>query len=265
METDFLASAIEAARHAGEILLSWRDRFTVSEKSRSDLVTEADIASQQAIAGLLRERHPGHALLGEEGLEDPGTGNGYRWIIDPLDGTGNYVHGVPYFAVSIALEHEGDLVVGVVLDPTHDELFTAVRGEGARLNGQPLTVSSDRVSDLCEALVVASLPVGVESADHPAIARFLRVLISSQHMQRTGSAAMNLAYVAAGRLDAFFSSSLKSWDMAAGALLVTEAGGKVTAMDEGLFRVETSDLLASNGTAVHAQLSRLLQSDPPVT
>ncbi len=103
METDFLTSAIEAARMAGEILLSWRDRFTVSEKSRSDLVTEADIASQQAIAELLQQRHPGHALLGEEGLEDPGAGTGYRWIIDPLDGTGNYVHGVPYFAVSIAL------------------------------------------------------------------------------------------------------------------------------------------------------------------
>ena len=265
-ETDFqeagldaaLETAIEAARIAGEILMSWRDRFTVTEKSHRDVVTEADLESQQAIERVLKDRFPGHGLLGEEGLADAGTDGDFRWIIDPLDGTGNYVHGVPYFAVSIAMEFRGELAVAVVLDPSHDELFTAVRGQGTRLNSTPVSVSAQTVTDLDSALVTASLPVGLASADHPAVDRFLRVLVSAQHTQRTGSAALNLAYVAAGRLDAFFSTSLKPWDMAAGALLVTEAGGRVTSLDEGRFDVDVADLLASNGTHLHAQLSQLM-------
>ena len=265
-ETDFLQTgldagletAVEAARSAGEILLSWRDRFTVTEKSRRDMVTEADLESQNAIAKLLGERFPDHGLLGEEGLSDVGTDSDFRWIIDPLDGTGNYVHGVPYFAVSIALECRGQLAIAVVLDPSHDELFTAIRGGGTRLNGQPVSVSADTVTDLDSALVTASLPVGITSPDHPAVDRFLRVLVASQHTQRTGSAALNLAYVASGRLDGFFSTTLKPWDMAAGALLVTEAGGRVTSLDGGRFAVDVADLLATNGTNVHAQLSQLM-------
>ena len=265
-ETDFLQTgldagletAVEAARRAGEILLSWRDRFTVTEKSRRDMVTEADLESQNAIAKLLGDRFPDHGLLGEEGLSDVGTDNDFRWIIDPLDGTGNYVHGVPYFAVSIALEYRGQLAIAVVLDPSHDELFTAVYGRGTLLNGAPVSVSADSVTDLDSALITASLPVGISSPDHPAVDRFLRVLVASQHTQRTGSAALNLAYVASGRLDGFFSTTLKPWDMAAGALLVTEAGGQVTSLDGGCFAVDVADLLATNGTAVHAQLSQLM-------
>ena len=265
-ETDFqaaeldagLETAVAAARIAGDILMSWRDRFTVTEKSRRDVVTEADLESQQAIAALLADRFPEHGLLGEEDLCDEGTNGDFRWIIDPLDGTGNYVHGVPYFAVSIAMEYQGELAVAVVLDPSHDELFTAVRGRGTRLNGTPLSVSALSVTDLDTALVTASLPVGLSSPDHPAVARFLRVLVAAQHTQRTGSAALNLAYVAAGRHDAFFSTTLKPWDMAAGALLVTEAGGHVTSLDGGRFDVDVADLLASNGTRVHAQLSQLM-------
>lgn len=257
-ETEFLETAIDAARTAGSVLLEWQDRFTVSEKNRSDLVTEADLESQEVIASLIGQQYPEHGLLGEEGLEKSDGGSGYRWIIDPLDGTGNYVHGIPYFAVSIALECDGDLAVGVVLDPTRDEFFTAVRGQGAHLNGQRLSVSADRISSLEQALVMASLPVGVESSDDPAIARFLRVLTVAQHTQRTGSAAMNLAYLAAGRLDAFFSTSLKPWDMAAGALLVREAGGRVTDLSQAPFDISVPSLLASNGSDVHRQLAALL-------
>ena len=253
-----LETAVTAAQAAGDILLSWRDRFTVTEKSRRDVVTEADLESQQAIAALLSDRFPKHGFLGEEGLSDAGLDTDFRWIIDPLDGTGNYVHGVPYFAVSIALEYRGDLVVAVVLDPSHDELFTAVRGGGTHLNGTPVTVSAETVTDLDSALVTASLPVGISSPDHPAVERFLRVLVSAQHTQRTGSAALNLAYVATGRLDAFFSTTLKPWDMAAGALLVTEAGGQVTTLNGGPFDVDVADLLSSNGTLVHSQLSQLM-------
>ncbi len=250
--------AIEAAKTAGDILLQWRDRFTVTEKTRRDVVTEADLESQQAIESLIAQHFPSHGMLGEEGLSRTGADANWRWIIDPLDGTGNYVHGVPYFAVSIAVEFEGELAVAVVLDPSHDELFTAVRDHGASCNGQPITVSSDRITDLDAALVTASLPVGVTEPNPPAIDRFLRVLCHAQHTQRTGSAALNLAYVAAGRLDGFFSTTLKPWDMAAGALLVTEAGGSVTKLDGSSFAVDTPDLLASNGTHVHAQLSQLM-------
>jgi myo-inositol-1(or 4)-monophosphatase len=255
---DALETAIQAARVAGDILMSWRDRFSVTEKSRRDVVTEADLESQQAIASLLSTRFPDHGLLGEEDLVQDAADGQCRWIIDPLDGTGNYVHGVPYFAVSIALEVQGELEVAVVLDPSHDELFTARRGQGAWLNSTPISVSSESVTDLDNALVTASLPVGISSADHPAVDRFLRVLVSAQHTQRTGSAALNLAYVAAGRLDAFFSTTLKPWDMAAGTLLVREAGGQVTAIDGGRFDVDVADLLASNATPLHKQLSQLM-------
>ena len=257
-ETEFLETAIDAARAAGTVLLEWQDRFTVNEKSRSDLVTEADLESQQVIASKIGQRFPGHGLLGEEGLEESDEGSGYRWIIDPLDGTGNYVHGVPYFAVSIALECEGNLTVGVVFDPTHNELFSAVHGQGAHLNGQRLTVSADRVGRLEQALVMASLPVGIESSDDPAITRFLNVLTAAQHTQRTGSAALNLAYLAAGRLDGFFSTSLKPWDMAAGTVLVREAGGRVTNLTQAPFDVDIPSLLASNGSDLHQELAALL-------
>lgn len=252
-----LATAQEAARRAGTILESWAGRFTVSEKSRFNLVTEADVAAQDAIVETIRNRFPDHGFLGEEGLAQAGADADYRWIIDPLDGTSNYVHRFPYYAVSIALEYRGELLVGVVYDPTRGELFWAVKGHGAFLSGKPLRTTE--VASLSTAFVVASLPVAVEVSD-PAIARFLRVLQAAQALQRTGSAALNLAYVAAGRMDAYWSASLKPWDMAAGVLLVREAGGKITAMNGSPFHVERPDILSSNGTAVHMELSNLLTS-----
>jgi myo-inositol-1(or 4)-monophosphatase len=252
---DFLQTAEEAARLGGQVLRTWSTRFTVREKSRANLVTEADTASQQAIHEFLRKRFPGHAFLGEEGLLENGGQSAFRWIIDPLDGTTNYVHGFPFYAVSIGLEREGRLVAGAIYNPVTDEMFLAAAGSGACLNRQPLRCSV--VDTLTESMLVASLPVATHPED-AAVKRFLKVLGRAQTVQRTGSAALNLAYLAAGRIDGFWSTSLHPWDMAAGVLLVREAGGLVTQLDGGTFRLETPDLLATNGTTVHDELSQLL-------
>lgn len=243
--------AEQAAREGGRILEEWAKKFTVNEKSRANLVTEADFASQKTIHTLLRETFPTHGFLGEEGLSSEGEDADYRWIIDPLDGTGNYVHRFPYYGVSIALEFQSKLVVGVVYDPNRDELFRAVKDEGAMLNGETISVSQNDPLDQC--MVMASLPV-VSDPANPAVARFLNVLPRAQSVQRSGSAALNLSNVAAGRLDGFWSTSLKPWDMAAGVLLVTEAGGKVSKIDGSEFIVDQPDLLATNGLSVHAEI-----------
>lgn len=256
-EMDFLETAQDAARLAGNELERWAGKFSVREKSPANLVTEADEAAQEAIFGLIHNRFPDHGFLGEEGLNKSIGLSSYRWVVDPLDGTSNYVHCFPYYAVSIALEHAGELIVGVIFDPNRDDMFTAVRGQGAALNGQRITPTS--VSDLRSAMVVASLPVAA-NRDDPAVARFLNVLPHVQTVQRTGSAAMNLAYLAAGRIDAFFSSSLKPWDAAAGAVIVEEAGARITKSDGSRFQIDVPDLLATNGTAIHEGLSRLLMS-----
>ncbi|MGH7129022.1 MAG: inositol monophosphatase family protein, partial [Planctomycetaceae bacterium] len=220
-ERDFLETAEAAARAAGAVLADWRSRFTVREKSRANLVTEADLAAQEAIHGLIHRRFPEHNFLGEEGLAETNSDGPYRWVIDPLDGTSNYVHGFPYYGVSIALESrlaapqrgargsltrsdESELLVGVIFDPNRDELFAAVRGEGATLNGAPIRCSE--TATLGEAMVMGSLPTGVQR-DHPAIRKFLDVMPHVQALQRTGSAALNLAAVACGRIDAFWSIS----------------------------------------------------------
>lgn len=248
--------AEQAARRAGEILEDWADRFTVREKGRSDLVTEADSAAQQAIFEIIRGRFPDHGFLGEEdGLNVSAEKSGYRWIIDPLDGTSNYVHRFPYYCVSIGLEENGRLIVGAIFDPNRNEMFSAVAGQGATLNGKPIRPTpTDRLQD---SMVVASLPVA-SRPDNPAVKRFLDVMPHVQTVQRTGSAALNLAYIACGRIDAFWSTSLKPWDMAAGAVLVEAAGGRISKMDGGPFDVSVADLLSSNGTEIHDHLRDVL-------
>ncbi|RMG39659.1 MAG: inositol monophosphatase [Planctomycetota bacterium] len=257
------AAYCEVARRAAEAgaerLLEWAGRFSVREKSRANLVTEADFASQKAIAEVLLRHFPGHALYGEEGLRAGPEHAEFRWLIDPLDGTSNYVHGFPYYAVSIGLEYRGRLVLGVVLDPNRGETFWGWTDGGAWCNGRRIRTSDHDA--LKQALVVASLPVGVD-ATHYAVRRFLAVFPRAQALQRTGSAALNLVGVAAGRIDAFFSSSLKPWDMAAGVVIVREAGGRVTRQDGGEFDVYRSDLLASNGTRLHQELVEVLSSVP---
>jgi myo-inositol-1(or 4)-monophosphatase len=255
LDVTYLETAIVAARSAGDVLRDWAARFTVREKGPANLVTEADYAAQDAIVAVIRAQFPDHGFLGEEALDQPARNEPFRWIIDPLDGTSNYVHGFPYYAVSIGLEHNGEMVLGVIYDPNRDEVFAAQRGKGATLNERKIQPSG--VNALGNAFVVASLPTGAE-VDDPAVARLLRVLPHAQTVQRTGSAALNLAYVACGRIDAFWSSSLKPWDVAAGSLIVAEAGGAISRMSGEDFDVMLPDLLSTNGSPIHQALSDLL-------
>lgn len=258
---DFLTVCEHAARVGGAVLLDWADRITAREKGPKDLVTEADIASQQAIRQVLLSAFPDHQFLGEESeTETESTSNGgehagFRWIVDPLDGTLNYVRGMPSYSVSIALEQNSNVLVGVVFDPLLDECFVAAQGRGAALNGKPLRSSSCR--SLSQALVAISF-----SADVPRgsieVRRFIEALHAAQSVRRTGSAALNLCYVAAGRLDAYFASSVKSWDVAAGILIAREAGAVVTSIRGGEFDLGHPDLAAAATADVHADLLRAL-------
>jgi len=255
LDETFCRTASEAARAAGDVLQQWAHKFTVREKGPANLVTEADFAAQETIVRLIRSRFPDHGFLGEEGLDESPRNQAFRWIIDPLDGTSNYVHRFPYYAVSIGLEYEGQIVLGVIFDPNRDELFAAERKKGASLNGRAIRPSA--VTALAQAFVVASLPSAIDARDL-SVLRLLRVLPHAQSLQRTGSAALNLAYVACGRIDGFWSSSLKPWDVAAGSLIVTEAGGAISRMDGGPFDPMLPDLLATNGSALARELQQLL-------
>ena len=256
--TELLDVAENAARLGAKCLLDWIDKFRVSEKGRADLVTDADFASQTAIVNHISERFPTHHMLGEEGLTRAEGESDYRWVIDPLDGTSNYVHGFPYYCVSIGLEFQGELVLGVVYDPNRDEMFSAFRDQGAKLNGKSINPSP--IKSLDQAMLLASLPVGT-NGQGIAIDRFLRVLPVAQALQRTGSAALNLCYVSAGRIEGYWSSTLKPWDMAAGVLICRESGGTVTSIEDAGFTIETPSVLATNGTNIHADLQSLLM-DP---
>jgi myo-inositol-1(or 4)-monophosphatase len=213
-----------SARAAGATLLDWRNRFTVREKGPADLVTEADVAAQETVQRIIRQAFPRHGFLAEESVAIPSQENGYRWIVDPLDGTTNYVHGMPEYAVSVALEQHGRVLVGCVFNPAYDECFLAARGEGARLNGHSLHVSG--IEELPRAMVGASFPARV-ARDSVEIERFADMLVTAQSLRRLGSAALNLCFVASGRLDGYWATSIKPWDIAAGILMVSEAGGVI--------------------------------------
>lgn len=255
MHAELMETALTAARKAGEILEDWVGKFSVSEKGPADLVTDADVASQTAIHSIIREKYDDHQILGEEGLEEGASESPFRWIIDPLDGTSNYVHQYPFYAVSIGLEFQGEMLLGVIFDPKRNEMFSGIVGEGAFLNDMPISLEASKA--LSESLVVASLP---RATDHtnPAVARFLKVLPLAQHLQRTGSAALNLAYVASGRADAFWSTSLKPWDQAAGVAIVRAAGGVVTKIDGADFDVDAPDLLSSTNQPLQQELVEVL-------
>jgi myo-inositol-1(or 4)-monophosphatase len=252
---DFAQVCEEAARAGGVLLLERWDSFQFREKRPKDLVTEADVASQEAIRRVVMSHFPTHSFLAEEEADIRGTEGNYRWIVDPLDGTANYVHHVPEFTVSVALEHQGELIAGAVYNPVSCESYVAARGEGARLNGQPLRVSEIR--DIKNAMVAASFAAGVRP-DSPEIANFIRVLSASQTLRRTGSAALNLAYVAAGRYDAYWATSTKPWDIAAGVLLVREAGGIVTGIDGGPLDLAAAQFIAAANEELHAAMRELV-------
>ncbi len=230
MMPDYLEVCERAARRAGDVLLDHFGRVSARHKGPADLVTDADVASQEVVRKTLLEAFPDHMMVGEEDVsaECPsGRSSPYRWIVDPLDGTTNYVHRVPFFCVSLALEREGTLLAATILNPTSGECFTAAANRGAWLNGDRLRTSP--VCTMSEALVAAGFPAAV-SADSPDLKIFSELVLTSQSLRRTGSAALNLAYVAAGRFDAGWSCSTKIWDSAAGALLIREAGGIATSL-----------------------------------
>ncbi|GAB6063639.1 inositol monophosphatase family protein [Deferrisoma palaeochoriense] len=240
--TDLRAIAVEAARAAGRIQREQlASGFAVRHKGAVDLVTEVDLACEEAIRAILARRAPGTAVLGEEEGET-GTGRD-RWIVDPLDGTTNYAHGFPVCCASIAWEEGGRVVLGAVYDPFRDELFTAVRGRGARRNGEPMRVSE--TGRLPEALLATGFPY--DRGENPRNYReFCHLTQRTQGVRRTGSAALDLAYTAAGRFDGFWEPGLKPWDLAAGCLLVEEAGGVVTGYDGGPFTPYDADVVAAN-------------------
>lgn len=253
-----LATAEAAARGGAAELLEWRDKFTAREKSARDLVTDADLASQQAIEAVIRQEFPEHGFLGEESPDLDQLKERYCWVVDPLDGTTNYVHGFPFFAVSVAVVHEGQLAAGAIFDPTNNECFTAARGLGARLNDRPISVS--KVTSLDQALVAVSFPPHPRR-DDPDIQAFMRVSPECQAVRRTGSAAINLAYVACGRLDAHWAHSIHSWDSAAGVLLIEEAGGVVASFNCGPYRVASGDYFVAGTRELFDQVAPLLKTE----
>jgi myo-inositol-1(or 4)-monophosphatase len=253
---DFLDTCEKAVRCAGDLLRDRMGKVKVRLKGRADLVTEADLAAQEVIRQTVLGAFPDHLLLGEEDATPESgriVGNEYRWIADPLDGTTNYVHQVPFFSVSLALEHNGQLLVGAVYDPSADECFAAAAGCGAMRNGVPIRTS--RVKTLGDALVSAGFP-NVVAEDAPDLKMFLAGLRVCQALRRTGSAALNLAYVAAGRFDAAWSFSTKVWDVAAGSLLIREAGGVIVS-SKGVGSPLDGTYLAAANPELHAELVEL--------
>jgi myo-inositol-1(or 4)-monophosphatase len=254
-----IAKATEIAREGGARLREFFAQGVETEyKGDVDLVTVADRTVEKLIRARLGETFPEHGVYGEEGTRDRLAGR-YRWYVDPLDGTTNFAHGFPQFCVSLGLEdrpagikpeEDGTLVAGVIYDPMRDELFTAERGRGAILNGKPMRVS--RTPDLAESLVATGFPSRKRHAS-PNVHFYQEFTLRSHGVRRAGSAALDLAYVAAGRLEAFWEFNLNPWDTAAGILLVTEAGGRVTSFAGEPYKLDSREILASNGL-IHEEL-----------
>jgi myo-inositol-1(or 4)-monophosphatase len=249
--------AIETVQQAGHILMEKFGRITVMKKGDINLVTEADLASESHIIERIKSYYPKHSILAEESGEAviKGGDTSWKWIIDPLDGTTNYAHGYPCFCVTIALEHNGEIVLGVTFDPTRNELFAAERGRGATLNGKPIRVSS--AEKLGDALIVTGFPYDFKQK--PNFARHLTdFLFHSRGVRRDGSAAIDMAYVACGRFDGFWEEGLNPWDVAAGTLLIEEAGGVISYYDGSKFSIYNPPICASNG-AIHQQMLDVLR------
>lgn len=254
---DYLDAAKEAARRAAGVLAHWRRRFTVREKGRFDLVTEADVASQKAIHEYLHGRFPTHGFLGEEdqsGHGRPGKDAPPTWIVDPIDGTTNYVHDFPLYCVSIGLQVAGELVAGVILEPTRDELFWAAQGRGAWVNSERLQVSgAERLED---ALLSTGFPPNTQQQER-LFTVWRHLSHTAQSLRRTGSTAINLAYLAAGRFDGYWAFDNHVWDVAAGVVLVREAGGVLNNADGSPYDPYRTDCVASNGKIQKLLLEQL--------
>ncbi len=256
-ETRELMEACAAAtRRGGAVLLgAFGRRRTIEYKSGIDLVTDADRASEEALLEFLGARFPGAAVLAEESGASGAAGGRLRFIVDPLDGTTNYAHGLPHFAVNVGVEDEGGLVAGATYDPVRDELFLAGRGRGATLNGEPIA-ASDR-GELGRALLCTGFPYDVHRDPEPPLRLFAAYMTRARAIRRMGSAALDLAYVACGRFDGFWEMKLKPWDLAPGILLVREAGGLAADFAGGQRMLEVGEICAANA-ALHPHLMAVL-------
>ena len=252
---DLLATCAFGAEIGAKELMRRRGGFETREKSPRDLVTDADLASQEAIRAVIAERFPDHGFLGEESPDRTELDEPYCWVVDPLDGTTNYTHGFPCFAVSIAVAHQGRPVAGAVLDPIRGECFTAAQGLGSHLNGKAIQVS--QTSSVADSLVAVSFPPNLHK-ESPDLEAFLNVAPLCQAVRRTGSAALNLSYVACGRLDAHWAHEIHPWDSAAGVLLVAEAGGKATSCRGEEYSLKSGDYLVASGEVLHTELLELI-------
>jgi len=266
---DIFDTAVEAAKQAGTFLRESVGKVKSIEQKLGqarNLVSEIDKGSEAMIVRMIKERHPGHDVLAEESGAH-GTPSEYRWIIDPLDGTTNFLHGVPIFSVTISVEHKGELIAGVTYDPNRDELFTAQEGSGAYLNGSKIHVTS--TSSLIEGLLVTGFPYDLADRYDGILEHFNNFALAAQGVRRLGSAALDLAYVAAGRFDGFWEVSLNPWDIAAGVLLVKEAGGKVSDLLGAPLSIYQKQVVATNGKIHDACLEVIargaMSSDPTLS
>jgi myo-inositol-1(or 4)-monophosphatase len=248
----FLGVAWDAAHAAGEIMRrNWQEPKTIDYKGAIDLVTTIDRETERKIVDVIQRNFSDHAILAEEETNLAGHREAYRWIIDPLDGTTNFAHSYPQFCVSIALEFAGEVILGLVYDPLRDECFKAVKDEGATLNGGPIRISG--VKELDKALLATGFPYDQREKADFYLSFFKAFMTRSQGIRRNGSAALDLCYVACGRLDGFWELKLRPWDTAAGALIVEEAGGKLSDLSGNKFTIWGEETLASNG-AIHDEM-----------
>jgi myo-inositol-1(or 4)-monophosphatase len=254
---DYLKTAIDLARKAGAVLRSYVGREKgVAYKGRANLVTLADKESEALILKGIRERYPDHAILAEESGAAGAATAETRWIIDPLDGTTNFAHQYPSYTVSIGVESGGEIVCGAVYEPLRDEMFSGARGQGAFLNGERLRVST--VDRLAEGLLITGFPYDFRDRLDTVLAQFRGFLLEAQAVRRGGSASLDLCYLAAGRCDGFWELGLQPWDTAAGSLIASEAGARVTDFDGQPFSIHKREILASNGR-IHDEMSAIVR------
>ncbi len=277
MTEELLATAVAAARAGGEVLMEYfgSQGLEAEAKAENDLVSEADRASERAVVGEVRRRHPDHEVLSEEAGRvgaGGGAGSGHQWVIDPLDGTSNFLQSLPIFAVSVACRRGGETVAGAILDPYGEHLFTARRGGGCHWNGRPVRVSAR--AGLRGTFLATGYPFRAKAALDIYLTIFRRAFLEARSIRRCGSAALDLAYTAAGVFDGFFEFRLSAWDVAAGALMIEEAGGRVTDLDGGDGYLASGNVVAG-GVEVHRRLLEIVREEvdeaaldrlvPPVT
>jgi len=258
MEEGIAGVALRAAEAGGAILMDYYGKVkSIEHKGDINLVTEADHESEQSIVSAIKAAYPHHRILAEES-GDSGDISPYTWIIDPLDGTTNYAHGYPCFCVSIAVEYGGEITYGVIYDPVREERFTAEKGKGAYLNGNAIAVSS--TGEINNSLLCTGFPYDVREDMETNIRLFRSFLMKAQAVRRDGSAALDLCYTAAGRFDGFWEQKLHPWDVAAGSLILSEAGGKLSRYQGEPFSIYIPEIIASNGL-LHQQMLAVVRSD----